>query len=142
MPNAQGWLIRLARTGAGSAAYAALPFIGAWRLDWPRGWIYAALMVVVSVAGSLVVQLFNPGLLEARAKGLRQDTKPFDRRFYRLFLPLIVAYPLLAGLDAGRFVVALARLDHLAGVVLFIGSSIVGSWAMIVNPHAESTVRI
>lgn len=127
----------------GSAAYAALPFIGAWHIDWLRGWIYAVVFVAVSVAGSLVVQLSNPGLLEARAKGFRKDTKPFDRTFYMLFLPLIVAYPLLAGLDAGRLVWSpLPEWTIAPGLVLFIGSSIVGTWAMIVNAHAESTVRI
>jgi hypothetical protein len=47
----------------------------------------------VSVAGSLVVEIANPGLLAARAKGIRKDTKSFDRVFYRQFLPLIVVSP-------------------------------------------------
>ncbi|MFC0239477.1 methyltransferase family protein [Rhodopseudomonas telluris] len=43
---------RLARTAPGSAVYAALAFVGAGRLDWGRGWLYAAVFVVVSVAGT------------------------------------------------------------------------------------------
>lgn len=141
--NWSGVLVRSARAVVGSAAYAALPFIGAWRFDWPRGWIYAAVFVAVSVLGSVVVQLSNPRVLEARAQGLRKDTKPFDRQFYGLFVPLIVAYPLLAGVDGGRLLWApLPEWTIAVGLVLFLGQSIVGTWALIVNVHAEGAVRI
>jgi hypothetical protein len=61
--------------------------------------VYAAIFIAVTVAGSLIVQLANPGLLEARAKGIRKDTKAFDKAFYLMFLPLVLLYPLLAGLE-------------------------------------------
>lgn len=136
-------LIRLIKAAIGSAVYAALAFLGAGRLDWTHGWIYAAVFIAVSVVGSLIVQLANPGLLEARAKGIRKDTKSFDKAFYRMFLPLALLYPLLAGLDAVRFSWApLPAWTVYPGAFLFILSSLWGTWTMVVNRHAESTVRI
>lgn len=136
-------LIRLIKTAIGSAVYAALAFLGAGRLDWMPGWIYAAVFIAVSVIGSLIVQLANPGLLEARAKGIRKDTKSFDKTFYRMFLPLALIYPALAGMDAVRFSWApLPQWTAYPGAFLFIVSSLWGTWTMVVNRHAESTVRI
>ncbi len=143
MTSTASILARLVKTAVGSSVYAALAFLGAWRIDWVRGWIYAAVFVGVSVAGSLIVELANPGLLAARAKGLRKDTKPFDRLFYGLFLPLIAAYPLLAGLDGANFLWApLPGWTLYPGIALFVLSSAFGTWTMIVNRHAETTVRI
>lgn len=142
-PNVARTVLSVIRPAIGSAAYAALAFLGAGRLDWTRGWIYAAVFVGMSVAGSLLVQLANPGLLDARAKGIRKDTKSFDRIFYLLFLPLALLYPLLAGLDAVRFSWwPLPGWTVVPGVLLFVTGSLVTTWTMVVNRHAESTVRI
>lgn len=136
-------LLRLMKTAIGSAVYAGLAFLGAGRLDWMRGWVYAAVFIAVSIGGSLIVQLANPGLLEARAKGIRKDTKSFDKTFYRLFLPLVLLYPLLAGMDAVRFSWApLPWWTATPGALLFVFGSLLGTCAMVVNAHAETTVRI
>lgn len=135
--------LRLIRTALGSALYTSLAFFGAGRLDWMRGWIYAAVFVAVSLGGALIIQLANPGLLEARAKGIRKDTKPFDKRFYLVFLPLIILYPLLAGIDAARFSWApLPLWTVIPGALLFVSGSVFGTWTMVVNAHAETTVRL
>ncbi|MDQ2081275.1 isoprenylcysteine carboxylmethyltransferase family protein [Xanthobacteraceae bacterium Astr-EGSB] len=134
--------VPLARISLGSAAYTAIAFIAAGRLDWARGWIYALVFVAASVVGSVIVHGVNPGLLEERAKGMRADTKPFDRVFYRAFLPLVIVYPLVAGLDARFSFSALPFWTVYPGVFLFVLGSLVTTWAMAVNPHAESTVRI
>jgi len=136
-------LSRLARSAFGSALYAASAFVGAGTLAWTRGWAYAALFVAVSVAGSLIVHRANPELLAARARGIRADTKPFDRLFYALFLPLVLPLPLLAGLDAERFGwLPLPGWTVAPGVGLFLIGSAITTWTMVANAHAESTVRI
>lgn len=135
--------LRFARTIVGAAAYPAVAFVGAWRLDWPRGWIYLVLFVAVTLAGVTLVDRTNPGLMAARSRGMRQDTKGFDRLFYAGFIPLMVVYPLLAGLDGGRFAWApLPAWTAWLGVVLFVAGSGFTTWAMVVNRHAEGTVRI
>jgi protein-S-isoprenylcysteine O-methyltransferase Ste14 len=136
-------LVRLIRTAVGSAVYAGLAFLGAGRLDWMRGWVYAGVFVAVSVIGTLIVQGTNPRVLEARAKGIRKDTKAFDKAFYLMFLPLVLLYPLLAGADAIRFSWApLPWWTVTPGVLLFLLSSVFGTWTLVVNAHAETTVRI
>jgi len=131
------------RAAVGSGVYAGLALIAGGRLDWSRGWLHLVVFVLVSVAGGLVVRLANPGLMEARAKGFRKDTKPFDRVFYLLFLPLILIQPLLAGLDAERFGWApLPWWTAAPGILLFAGGSLLTTWTLIANPHAESTVRV
>ncbi len=138
-----GILVRLLKTAVGSAVYAGLAFIGAGRIDWTRGWVYAAVFVTVSVVGALIVQCANPGLLEARAKGIRKDTKAFDKTFYRMFLPLVLFYPLLAGMDGANFSWApLPWWTVVPGALLFLIGSAFGTWAMVANAHAETTVRI
>ena len=135
--------LKFARTIAGSAIFPAIAFLGAGRLDWPCGWLYAALFVGVTVVGIVIVERANPGLMAARARGLRKDTKGFDKVFYALFIPLMVAYPLVAGLDAVRY--SWAPLPWWAvwpGVLLLLVGSALTTWSMVVNRHAEGTVRI
>jgi len=132
----------LVRAAMGSL-YGLLAFVGAGRLDWGRGWIYFALFFLTSVIGSWVVQRANPDLLAARAKGVRKDTKPFDKAFFAVFAPLIVLYPVIAGLDAARYGWAvLPQWTVYLGVVLFVLGSAGSTWTMVANRSAETTVRI
>ena len=141
--NRPSILLRSLRAAAGSAAYAAIGFIGAGHLDWARGWLYAAVFVGASVVGSLIVQRTNPALLEVRARGIRPDTKPFDRIFYLFFVPLILIYPLLAGMDAVRFSWSpLPWWTIYPGLLLFLIGSAITTWTMVVNAFAETSVRI
>jgi len=126
-----------------SGFYAALAFVGAWRIDWPRGLVFAALFVAASVIGSLIIEVRNPSLLAARDKGLRRNSKPFDRLFFTLFLPLVLAAPVLAGLDAGRFLWwPLPDATLAVGILLLAAGSALSTWTLAVNAHAEATVRI
>lgn len=136
-------LHRALRSAFAAAVYASLAFLGAGRLAWPRGWIYAGISLGMTAAGSVIVECANPGLLAARAKGIRKDTKPFDKLFYALFLPLVLIFPLLAGADAVRFARApLPEGTVYAGLALYVLGSVLTTWTMVVNRHAESTVRI
>lgn len=134
---------RLARPAFASAIFPALAFVGAGRFDWLRGFLYAVLFVGVSVIGSLIVDRADPELRPARDRGLRASTKPLDRLFYALFAPLVTAYPCLAGFDAARFGWApLPPWTVWPGVALFVLGSALSAAAMVVNRHAETTVRI
>ena len=134
---------RLAKASLGSALYAALVFLGAGRVEWIRGWVYLAVFVTTSVIGSAVISRANPELLQERAKGIRKDTQTFDRKFYLMFMPLALTYPLIAGMDAGRFLWApLPWWTVYPGSLFFLFGSALSTWAMMVNTHAETTVRI
>lgn len=115
----------------------------AGRIDWIRGWICAIAYSAGAVAAGVVVRRRNPGLLEARAKWRRKDTKPFDKIFLVIFLPLTLILPTVAGLDVVRFRwSAMPFATVYVGLILFAMAMALITWVMIVNPHAESTVRI
>lgn len=136
--------LRVLRGAAAAAVFAGLGFLGAGKWDWPRGWFYLAVFVVTSIIGTIVIQWLNPGLLEARAKGYRKkDTKPFDRVFYLLFIPLLIIYPIFAGLDSVRLLWSpLPEWTIWLGAVLLVTSSVLTTWTMSINVFAEGTVRI
>ena len=129
------------------AGYSALWFGGlfgsAGTLDWPRGWIYVAAYLLAMASIGIIVKRRNPDLLEARAKWRRPDTKPFDRIVLLLYLPLTYLQPAVAGLDTVRF----ARPSmpfwcvYLGIAMLALATALI-TWTMVVNRHAETTVRI
>ena len=58
-------------------------------------------------------------------------------------LMLLIAVPVIAGLDVGRFQWSYLEVQFaVLGFVFFIVSAIFINWAMVVNPHFEQTVRI
>jgi protein-S-isoprenylcysteine O-methyltransferase Ste14 len=125
------------------ALWISLCFFGAGRLDWARGWICAGLYAAVTSATGLLVMAFNPGLMEARAQWKHGDTRWFDRIFMAVFFPLTLAQPLLAGLDAVRFRWLPMPLWTVApGTALFLLSMAAICSALLVNPFAETTVRL
>ncbi len=117
-------------------------FAGAGTLNWTRGWIAVGLYLGLVAVGAAVVRRANPGLMTERAKWRRKDTKPFDRIFLRLMLPLVSIQPAVAGLDwrFGWWPLPSGLLWPGAG--LFALSSALIIWALAVNRHAETTVRI
>lgn len=128
---------------ATTTLWAAALFGCAGRLDWTRGWITLAMYVVCMGATGFLVHRLNPGLLEARAKWRRKDTKGFDKVCLSLYLPLTLLQPAIGGLDAVRF--GWSSIPFWAvypGVLLFLVAMTLVTWTMSVNPHAESTVRI
>lgn len=118
-------------------------FGAAGTTNWPRGWIcLAAYFIGMSFAG-LLVKAKNPGLLEQRANWRRKDTQPFDKIFLISYLPLTFIQPAIAGLDAVRFRwTSMPFATVYFGILLFVFALLMVTWTMVVNPFAESTVRI
>jgi len=118
-------------------------FGGAGQLTWNRGWICSVLYIGAMSACRAVLAKFNPGVLKEREETVRKDTKPFDRVFLSLLLILMIALPVVAGLDAVRFNWApLPFWTTYPGIALFVGSAILITWVLVKNPHAESSIRI
>jgi protein-S-isoprenylcysteine O-methyltransferase Ste14 len=89
-----------------------------------------------------VLKKRNPGLLEQRETAIRNDTKSFDKIFLRLFLPLTIVQPVVAGLDARFNSAPLPFWTVYPAIIQFIVSAALITWALVENPHAESSVRI
>ena len=118
-------------------------FICAGRLNWTRGWVSVVLSFVGMTGLGLIVQRYNPELMAERARWRRKDTKRFDKIFMALYLPLVLLHPAIAGLDAVRFQWSSMPFAFVyVGAAMFVTSLVVIGWVMVVNPYAETSVRI
>ncbi|MGB2677636.1 MAG: isoprenylcysteine carboxylmethyltransferase family protein [Candidatus Acidiferrum sp.] len=133
---------RLLRALAGVCLWSVILFVAAGRVNWKRGWIYVALYVGTLVIGEIVVSVKSPGILKERAKR-HANTKTFDKIIVPLIVVTFFLFPVVAGLDAGRFGWSHLGLQALfAGLPLYLMGGLLVPWTMIVNPHLEKTVRI
>jgi protein-S-isoprenylcysteine O-methyltransferase Ste14 len=118
-------------------------FVSAGRIDWVRGWVWLiGFGGGVAVMG-LLVRCANPGLLTARANLRRKDTKLFDKVCLAFYIPLELLQPIVGGLDAVRFRwSSMPFATVYPGLVLLALGMTLATWALRVNPYAETTVRI
>jgi protein-S-isoprenylcysteine O-methyltransferase Ste14 len=136
------WCVKAA---LGLAAYAAVVFLAAGRVDWVWGWAFVGLTGSALAGHVLVLVPINPALLAEREGGLRQEgAKAWDVWVASLsggVLPLISW--VVAGLDmrfgwSGAMSLALHAAGLLGGVLgwgLFL-------WAMASNTFFSEAVRI
>jgi len=118
-------------------------FLGAGRIGWIRGWISVGLSVISMSALGLIVRHYNAGLLEERARWRRKDTKLFDKIFLAAYLPLTLIQPAVAGLDAGRYRWSSMSFSFVyVGSFLYVAAVALIGWVLVVNPFAETSVRI
>src|ERR1019366_7444848 len=88
------------------------------------------------------MRIANPELIATRG-AKHANTKPFDKAFGAIYTALMLALPLVAGLDAVRF--GWSRLGSqtlYAGAALFILGTIPTLGSVAVNRYLETTVRI
>jgi protein-S-isoprenylcysteine O-methyltransferase Ste14 len=118
-------------------------FLAAGRLDWVRGWVSVALFVIGITVVKRIVQHYNPAVLKERANWRRKDTKGFDKIFLAIYLPLYLIQPAIGGFDAVRYHWSSMPFGFVyVGSILFVLALAMITWVMIVNPFAESSVRI
>jgi protein-S-isoprenylcysteine O-methyltransferase Ste14 len=117
--------------------------ISAGNFGWINAWVYAGLALTYKAVYSTVLIIKNPKLLNERGRFIKKDTKPFDKIFFGLMFPLNIIQVVIAGLDAGRF-----GWTHMPFWVNVIGALCMTAafafvlWAMNVNTHFETSVRI
>ncbi len=112
-------------------------------LYWINGWVYLGFTVGYLVAYTLLLVRINPKLLNERGKFLKEGTKPFDKVFAVVYLPLSYAILIISGLDAVRYGwSALPVWISLLGVALTVPAYYVSLSAMAANSYFECTARI
>ncbi|MFQ6075512.1 MAG: methyltransferase family protein [Candidatus Bathyarchaeia archaeon] len=118
--------------------------ISAGRINIPRAWVFFGVTFVYLLVSIAVLYKFNPELIKQRLKTKRHGSKLWDEVLMRAInLMVICVVPAIAGLDVGRFHWSNLSIYYaVVGLVLYIFSSVLINWAMIVNPHFEPTVRI
>jgi len=132
----------LIQFSAGFLAWGGILFWAAGTLRWSRGWIQLLVWAVTFAVDFAVLLRMNRPVLAARLK-FQRGTEKFDMIILLLFTAAAGAIAMVAGLDAVRFGwSALAPWWIYPGVVLHSCGNFFTLWAMVVNPHAEKTVRI
>ncbi len=118
-------------------------FIAAGRLDLFRGRLYYLLALVISVCGDLFLFYRSPDLLNKRGRMGEETLKADKILLLLLFGANLVALPVIAGLDAGRFRwLPLPGFYIYAGMVIQVIASLPVFWAMLENPFFEGTMRL
>jgi protein-S-isoprenylcysteine O-methyltransferase Ste14 len=95
--------------------------------------------------GIVLVGFHNPELLNHRGQGKKKkDAKPWDRALVPVYgVPAFYVLPVVMGLDVGRYGWShLGAWAAAVGTLLFAAGSVVLTWAMLVNTHFETVVRI
>lgn len=124
----------------------AIIFFGsAGRVNMPRAWLFFSATFIYYLLGIALLYKHSPELLNHRGDWRKKkDAKTWDRILVTVY-GIIAFYVqiIVAGLDVGRFgwsdlgirVWAVAFALYTLGIVFM-------HWAMLVNPHFETTVRI
>jgi protein-S-isoprenylcysteine O-methyltransferase Ste14 len=118
-------------------------FVPAGTWAWFRGWLFLVVVVGASVVDILYLRRVNPDVVAGR---VNRHERP--RRWDLLlgligFLPTMLAIPILAALDDGRYHWShLPWWGCLVGYALIITGFVGLTWAMSVNKFFEPTVRI
>ena len=119
-------------------------FLSSGHIHISRAWIFFGVTFVYLSSSTAVLYRFNPELIVQRLKRKREGSKMWDEILMRTSnLMVMLVVPAVAGLDVGRFHWSSLNLQFAAvGFVMYCVSSVLITWAMIVNPHFEATVRI
>jgi protein-S-isoprenylcysteine O-methyltransferase Ste14 len=120
-------------------------FAAAGRLDLPRAWLFLAVSFVWMFGNVVIVALANPELLNHRGEWKKKkDAKAWDRKLLAVFGVFgMYILPFVMGLDVGRYHSSnLGPWATVLGLLLFSLGWVLLTWAMLVNPHFETTVRI
>lgn len=120
-------------------------FSSAGRVDIPQAWIFFSATFIYYILGTALLYKRTPELLNHRGDWRKKkDAKTWDRRFVTAYGAIAFYVQIIvAGLDVGRFgwselsiqVSAIAFALYTLGIFFM-------HWAMLVNPHFETTVRI
>ncbi len=118
--------------------------ISAGHIRLVRPWIFFGASFAQYIVSTVVQFKLNPELLVRRLRRKREGSKLWDEILMRVSnLTVLIAIPIIAGLDVGRFQWSDLDVQFAAlGFTFFIISTILINWAMVVNPHFEPTVRI
>jgi protein-S-isoprenylcysteine O-methyltransferase Ste14 len=117
-------------------------FLPAGTWAWARGWLFLLVLVVASIAGTSYLRRVNPEVLPARINR-REGTRRRDRNLGVVFLTTVMAIPVLAALDDGRFHwFPVPWWVCLLGYSLLITGLAGMTWAQAVNKFFEASVRI
>lgn len=124
------------------AIHICLLFISAGSIRWFNGWFYVGIFTSIFLFFAILFLKLNPELLRERMKFVKKDTKPFDRIFFLIFIPLYFIMLIISGLDYRYGWSHMSFTLFVSGITAYIVTAVFMIWAMSVNTHFEATVRI
>jgi protein-S-isoprenylcysteine O-methyltransferase Ste14 len=142
-PDPAQWRSIVARGVAVPLVLALLLFAPAGSIAWTRGWLFLLVSIAVLGAAALYLWRINPEIFVARSQIIREGTKRWDRILLGFLFPAILAIPLVAALDDGRF--HWSRMSWWGvglGYFLLTTGVAITAWAQAVNRFFEPSVRI
>jgi protein-S-isoprenylcysteine O-methyltransferase Ste14 len=119
-----------------------LLFVPAGRLDWPAAWILSLLYGVFLLAYAVWGTLKAPDLLKERSQ-VAENVKVWDKVIMAIYTVLLLATPVLAGLDGGR--VRWSQMPVAWQVLGLVGTVLSGGlifWTILTNAYLGRMVRI
>jgi protein-S-isoprenylcysteine O-methyltransferase Ste14 len=140
---------KLDRTGIGRlvqvvfiiALDAAILLAAAGTWSWPAAWVYLGMRTLAFLFFGTLLLRINPEIINERGR-LPRDMKRWDKIFAVAYTPLVLALPLVAGLDFRFEWSAVPLWLQIVGAVGMVPAVILPYWAMIVNAYLTTTVRV
>jgi hypothetical protein len=112
-----------------------LLFWAAGTPSWTRGWVHVGLWIVTGATNLVILLRTNPDVVAARLNRQQVFAK-FEKVMLPLFVPVALAIPVVAGLDAVRYTWTFLPLRAMwPGVFVHAAGDAFMLWAMIVNPY-------
>jgi protein-S-isoprenylcysteine O-methyltransferase Ste14 len=117
-------------------------FLPAGTWSWARGWLFLLVLVLSSIAGTLYLRRVNPEVIAARINR-HERTRRRDWNLGVIFMTTVMAIPIVAALDDGRFHwFPVPWWVCLIGYSFLIAGLTGMTWAQSVNKFFEASVRI
>ncbi len=116
-------------------------FAAAGRLDWPEAWIFLAIYLGGVMFNGLWSMRHNPEMLNERGK-IGKNAKDWDKVIGGIYMALLVAIYVLAGLDRRFGWSAMPLWVEIVGGVAFAASMAITFWVMASNTVLSTFVRI
>ena len=113
------------------------------KLDWVNAWVFFMVSMIYQTINVIIMIVWHPETLNERGKLAKEGTKPFDKIFIVLWMPVNLLSMAIMAWDAVRFQWSYMPFWVLIlGVLLTVPGFSLGLWAMLSNPYFELTVRL
>ena len=109
--------------------------------QWAQGWTFAALWFIATALPHIALSRENPDLLVRRARRMNEYRR-YERVLRAVMLPLLLAIPVVAGLEHRLGWSDLPPELVYPGTLLVLFGAVSRGWAMMENKHYEPTMRI
>lgn len=133
---------RLMQVFGSIAIMGAILFVSAGSIAWLNAWAFLGISLAAISIGGLWVLRKNPDVINERGR-MAENTKSWDKVIGALYMVMLLALFVVAGLDAARFAWSTMPISvSIVGVIGFGLAMLLIYWTMLGNPYLSTFVRI